>query len=164
MTIHFWRCKRLQLMYRIQYYHFRKVFSPMHSFLFKKGKKALAFCNKSSFCRHFFRNENRKNLASCRAARFMKTAHPIFPHDIFKKSDLLNATTDNAQCGSITYILHSMIEKKMVKSNSGFDKCHKICDKTFFFLYFPSWSVQITMKTRKNCLLTKKAAKITLFC
>ena len=54
----------------------------------------------------------------------MKTAHPIFPHDIFKKSDLLNAT-DTAQCGSSTYILHSMIEKKMVKSNSGFDKCHK---------------------------------------
>ena len=62
----------------------------MHFFL-NKREKALAFCNKSGFCRHFVLNENRKNLASCRAARFMKTAHPIFPHDIFKKSDLLNA-------------------------------------------------------------------------
>ena len=33
----------------------------------------------------------------------MKTAHPIFPHDIFKKSDLLNAT-DTAQCTVMRFL------------------------------------------------------------
>ena len=80
----------------------------MHSFLNKKGKKLSHFVIKAIFVVISFGRKIVKSSFMSRC-KIYEDSSSHFPRDIFKKSDLLNAT-DTAQCGSSTYILHSKIE------------------------------------------------------